>query len=104
MTLISADAGGKHQVLPSTYYHQRCPDEQFVIGVGSDGTLICAPLGGLSVLCGNTNLEPGEACDDNMLPGDGCAAECDIEDPDLCTDVDRNDYHSCTDDDSTNGP
>ena len=34
-----------------------------------------------SLVCGNSVLESGEACDDgNFLPGDGCSASCLIED------------------------
>ncbi len=33
-----------------------------------------------SILCGDGNLQPGEACDDgNVLPGDGCSADCQLE-------------------------
>ncbi len=37
-------------------------------------------------VCGNTDREVGEACDDgNTLPGDGCSANCLLEDDQGCT-------------------
>ncbi len=39
----------------------------------------------LAAMCGNGNLEPGEACDDGDLdPGDGCSDMCNIEADSYC--------------------
>jgi cysteine-rich repeat protein len=41
--------------------------------------------GGDPATCGDGVLGPGEPCDDDdTVPGDGCSARCEIEDPDSC--------------------
>lgn len=41
--------------------------------------------GGADPICGNSMIEPPEACDDgNTAPGDGCSAECTIEPLEAC--------------------
>lgn len=52
------------------------------------GSLLCSPECTLDVTgcvgCGNGTVEPTEECDDgNQAPGDGCAADCRLEQSDL---------------------
>lgn len=45
-----------------------------------DGRLRPGEQQGLSGLCGDGVIDPGEACDDgNTAPGDGCGADCGLE-------------------------
>lgn len=51
----------------------------------------CDPPNGIScdptcktIVCGNGKVQPGEECDDgNLVPGDGCGSDCQLEDK-LC--------------------
>jgi cysteine-rich repeat protein len=46
-----------------------------------EGTFSAELVETIAVTCGNTLIEPGEACDDgNLADGDGCSSTCQIED------------------------
>ncbi|HYD49885.1 MAG TPA: PKD domain-containing protein, partial [Terriglobales bacterium] len=48
-------------------------------------TITATPTPTLPAGCGNLALEAGEQCDDgNLLPGDCCDANCQLEDPPAC--------------------
>ncbi len=48
---------------------------------GTGGTATTIPVS----ICGDGILEPGEQCDDgNVLSGDGCSSNCQIENPNPC--------------------
>lgn len=54
---------------------QVCPRGSYVIGFDTAGNILC------SETCGNGVREHGEACDDgNTTGGDGCSADCGLED------------------------
>ncbi|MFT3769398.1 MAG: DVUA0089 family protein [Minicystis sp.] len=48
-------------------------------GMGTGGT------GGMGAVCGDGQIQPGEACDDgNAAAGDGCSSNCQVEDGYTC--------------------
>lgn len=54
-------------------------------GMGSGTGGMTSGAGGSSSVCGDGKMDPGEECDDNnVLPADGCAADCTLEDPETC--------------------
>jgi fibro-slime domain-containing protein len=57
---------------------------------GAGKTRACDPV------CGDGNLEPGEACDDgNLFDGDGCSSQCQKEDGFTCTTATFQDSTTC---------
>lgn len=53
-------------------------------------TQACAPV------CGNGNVDEGEACDDgNLVAGDGCSPTCEIEDGFTCNPKEVSDLDDC---------
>ena len=60
----------------------------------TDAVQICGDTGTTPV-CGNGILENGEECDDNnTIDGDGCSANCTIEETENCTDTDNDGYYA----------
>ncbi len=52
--------------------------------------------GRCATVCGDANIDQGEACDDgNQVPGDGCSPSCQIEPGFNCTDSPRSDVTDC---------
>ena len=50
-----------------------------------------------ATVCGDANIDPGEACDDgNLFDGDGCRSDCTVESGFTCTAATRPDTTPCS--------